>query len=116
MPSTLVAYGWLAAAIVCEVSATTLLQKSEHFTRLGPTLAMAVLYAVSFFCLGQSLRGIPLGIAYAVWGALGIVLTAVIGVVVFRQVIDMAALIGIGLIVTGVVVVNVFSQSAAHGS
>ncbi len=116
MPATLAAYGWLASAIVCEVLATTLLQKSEQFTRLLPTLAMAGLYAVSFYCLAQSLRGIPLGVAYAIWGALGIVLTAVIGVVVFRQVIDAAALIGIGLIVSGVVVVNLFSHSGPHGS
>lgn len=108
------AYGWLALAISCEVAATAFLQKSEQFSKLGPTLAMGLLYAASFFFLSQALKGVPLGVAYAIWGGVGIVLTAAIGVVVFRQALDVPAMLGIGMIVSGVVVMNVFSQTAAH--
>lgn len=114
MNSVVVAYGWLIAAIVSEVAGTTFLQKSEQFTRLMPTVTMAVFYAASFYCLSQALKSLPLGVAYAIWGGVGIVLTAVIGVVVFKQGLDLPAVIGIGLIVSGVVVVNVFSKSLAH--
>ena len=75
---------------------------------------MAVFYLASFFFLSQALRTLPLGIAYAIWGGLGIVLTAIVSVVIFRQALDAAALLGIALIVSGVVVMNVFSRSAAH--
>ena len=108
------AYGALALAIICEVTGSTFLQKSEQFTRLGPTLLMALFYGVSFFLLSQALKAIPLGVAYAIWAGLGIVLTAVVGVVLLRQAIDAAAVIGIGLIVAGVVVMQMFSQTASH--
>lgn len=114
MSPTLTAYGFLSLAIALEVGATAMLQKTEQFTKLGPTLGMGVLYAVSFYCLSLALRGVPLGVAYAIWGGLGVVLTAVISVVVFKQSLDMPAMLGVGLIVTGVVVMNVFSQTAAH--
>jgi small multidrug resistance pump len=110
----LVAYGALAAAITSEVAGTTFLQKSEQFTRPGPTIIMALCYAASFFFLSQALKHLPLGIAYAIWGGLGIVLTAIIGMVVFRQSLDVPAYVGIALIVAGVVVTQVFSQSAGH--
>lgn len=113
MNPLLLAYGSLTVAIVCEVLGTSFLQKSDQFTKLVPT-AMAVFYAGSFFFLAQALRSLPLGIAYAIWGGLGIVLTAAVGVVVFRQALDLAAMIGIAMIVGGVVVLNVFSHSAGH--
>jgi small multidrug resistance pump len=114
MTPVLVSYGALALAIVSEVIGTAFLQKSEQFTRLAPTLVMAVFYAGSFFFLSQALKMVPLGVAYAIWGGLGIVLTAFVSVLVFRQTLDLPAMIGIGMIVGGVIVVNAFSNSAAH--
>lgn len=114
MNPALAAYGSLALAIICEVTGSTFLQKSEQFSRLWPTVAMALFFAASFFFLSQALKVIPLGVAYAIWGGLGIVLTALISVFVFRFALDAAALIGIALIVTGVIVMNVFSHSVAH--
>ncbi|AWT48676.1 QacE family quaternary ammonium compound efflux SMR transporter [Psychrobacter sp. YP14] len=111
MSPTAIAYAYLAGAIIFEITGTTFLVKSQEFTKLYPTLATVVLYAFSFYFLTKSLRGIPLGIAYAMWGGIGIVLTALIGLLVFKQSIDTPAVIGIGLIVTGVVVLNLFSSS-----
>lgn len=107
-------YGVLAAAIVFEVVGTTFLQKSEQFSRLWPTAAMVFFYVVSFYLLSQALRHLPLGIAYAMWSGLGIVLTATVGVVIFRQSLDMPALAGMGLIIAGVIVMNTFSSSVSH--
>jgi small multidrug resistance pump len=114
MNHTLLVYGSLAIAIVCEVTGSAFLQKSEQFSRVGPTLAMTAFYGTSFFFLAQALKGISLGVAYAIWGGLGIVLTALVSLVVFRQAIDVAALIGIAMIVSGVVVMQVFSHTASH--
>lgn len=114
MPSTVTAYIALAFAIVLEVTGTTFLQKSAQFTRLWPMAAMALCYVASFYALSQALKVLPLGIAYAIWAGLGIVLTAAIGFFVLRQALDTAALLGIGLIVAGVVVLNLFSQTAGH--
>lgn len=114
LPPTTLAYSYLGIAILCEVLGTTFMAKSEEFTRVLPTTAMAILYAVSLFFLAKSLRVIPLGIAYAIWAGLGIVLTSIVGLMIFKQVIDGAAVIGIALIVTGVIVLNVFSQSISH--
>jgi len=107
-------YSALGAAIVCEVIATTLLQKSEQFSKLWPTAAMVVFYVISFYLLSQALKGVPLGIAYAIWAGLGIVLTALVSVVVLKQALDLPAMIGIGMIVAGVVVMNIFSSSVSH--
>ncbi|KQV98020.1 multidrug efflux SMR transporter [Rhizobacter sp. Root1221] len=114
MNPTPAAYGWLAGAIASEVLGTAFLQKSAQFTRLVPTLAMAVLYAASFYFLSQALRSLPLGIAYAIWGGLGIILTAAVGAIVFRQMLDAPAILGIALIVSGVIVINLFSTSSGH--
>lgn len=114
MNPVFVAYGALALAIVSEVAGSAFLQRSEQFTRLVPTLAMAAFFGASFFFLAQALKAMPLGVAYAIWGGLGIILTAIVSVVVFRQVLDAAALIGIGLIISGVVVMQVFSQTTTH--
>lgn len=104
----------LAAAIALEVVGTSLLQRSEQFSRLWPTVGMAACYLVSFYLLSLSLRVLPLGIAYAIWSAVGIVLVAAIGLVIFGQRLDLPAVIGLGLIVTGVIVVNLFSKSVGH--
>jgi small multidrug resistance pump len=107
-------YAMLLAAIVLEVIGTTALQMSQQFTRLGPTLVLLVCYAGAFYCLSVTLRVIPVGIAYAIWSALGIVLISMVGVVLFRQKLDLAAIIGLGLIIAGVLVVNLFSKSVSH--
>lgn len=114
MNPLVLSYAALAAAILSEVAGSTFLQKSEQFSRLWPTLTMVAFYVASFFFLAQALRMIPLGVAYAIWGGLGIVLTAMIGLVVFRQALDLPAMIGIAMIVGGVIVMNVFSNSASH--
>jgi small multidrug resistance pump len=107
-------YALLFAAIVLEVIGTTALQMSQQFTRVGPTILLVVCYAVAFYCLSLTLKVIPVGIAYAIWGALGMVLISVVGLVYFKQRLDMPAIIGLGLIIAGVLVVNLFSKSVAH--
>ncbi len=107
-------YAMLLVAIVLEVIGTTALQMSQQFTRLGPTVVLVVCYAAAFYCLSVTLRVIPVGIAYAIWSALGIVLISMVGVVLFRQKLDLAAIIGLALIIAGVLVVNLFSKSVSH--
>lgn len=114
MNPVLLAYSSLAAAIISEVAASSFLQRSAQFTRLWPTLAMAAFYILSFYMLSQALRVIPLGVAYAIWGGLGIVLTALVSVLVFKQSLDAWAIVGICMIVGGVIVMNVLSGSAGH--
>ena len=114
MNPVLIGYGFLMLAIIFEVLGTTFLVKSEQFTRLVHTLLTAILYVFSFYFLTQTLRTLPLGIAYAIWGGIGIVLTAIIGLVIFKQSIDTPAIIGIALIISGVIVINVFSQTVGH--
>ncbi|GAA5087618.1 SMR family transporter [Paenalcaligenes hermetiae] len=103
---------YLSIAIVAEIIATSALKSAEGFTRLWPSLVTIVGYAIAFFCLSLSLRHIPVGIAYAIWSGVGIVAISIIGFVLFKQSLDLAGFIGIGLIVAGVVVLNVFSKSS----
>lgn len=114
MSPTTIAYVYLAVAIIFEVMGTTFLAKSEQFTRLVPTLMMFVLYVVSFYALAQTLKAIPLGIAYALWGGLGIVLTSLVGLFIFKQTLDTPAVVGIAMIVGGVIVMNLLSNSVVH--
>jgi len=114
MKPAIITYAALAVAIVLEVVGTTFLQKSEQFTRLAPTLFMAICYLGAFYFLSVALRTIPVGLAYAIWSGLGIVLISAIGYIIFRQSLDLAAVIGLGFIITGVVIVNVFSRSISH--
>ncbi len=114
MRSLLVAYALLFIAIVAEIFGTTMLARSEQFTRLWPTLGMAVSYALSFYLLTLVLKTIPLAIAYALWDGLGIVLTTVVGSMVPKQPIDVPAGIGIFLILAGVVIINGWSAAATH--
>jgi len=107
-------YAALVAAIVCEVIGTSFLQQSQPFTRWVPTLLMAVFYGAAFYLLSITLRTIPVGVAYAIWSGLGIVLISAVGYVFFRQTLDLAAMIGLGLIIAGVVVVNLFSKTVGH--
>ena len=87
---------------------------SEQFTKILPTVAMAVGYLLSFYCLSHALRTMPIGIAYAIWSALGIVLVTLIGIFVFKQVPDLPAYIGIALIMAGVIIINLFSKMETH--
>ncbi|QKI90047.1 DMT family transporter [Thiomicrorhabdus xiamenensis] len=105
---------FLALATVAEVFATSALKASDGFTRLGPTLVVVIGYAIAFYFLSLSLKQIPLGIAYAVWAGLGIVLIAVIGWWLYDQKLDPAAMLGIALILAGVMVINLFSRSSGH--
>lgn len=104
-------YIYLAAAIVTEVLATSALKATEGFTRPGPGLLVVLGYGVSFYCLAQTLRFIPVGIAYALWSGVGIVLITLAGWLWYRQAIDAPGLVGIGLIVAGVMVINLGSRS-----
>ncbi len=104
-------YLFLAAAIVAEVVATTALARSESFTRLGPSLIAALGYAVAFWFLSFPLRVMPTGVVYAIWSGLGIVLIATVARLWSGQVLDPPALAGLGLIIAGVVVVNLFSHT-----
>lgn len=114
MNPMLMAYILLALAIVSEVTGSTFLVKSEGFTQLVPSILVVVFYVISFYLLSQVIKTIPLGVAYAIWGGVGIVLTALIGFLIFRQSLDLAALIGIALIIGGVIVMNVFSKTVGH--
>ncbi|KRT15379.1 MULTISPECIES: DMT family transporter [Pedobacter] len=107
-------YLFLALAIISEVVGSSFLNASNQFTKLIPSAITVVAYLLCFYFLSIALKSIPLGTAYAIWGGLGIVLTAIISVVVFKNKLDIGAIIGISLIVAGVVVLNVFSKSTSH--
>ena len=105
---------FLSVASVAEVIATSGLKASDGFTRLWPSVLVVVGYSIAFYCLSLALRAIPVGIAYAIWAGLGVVLITVAAWLLFGQRLDAAALIGMSLIVAGVVVMNVFSKTVAH--
>ncbi|GGX31594.1 DMT family transporter [Undibacterium squillarum] len=102
---------YLGIAILSEVIATSALKASEGFTKPWPVLILAVGYASSFYFLSLTLRTIPVGIAYAIWSGVGVILISLLAWWLYGQSLDKAALIGIGLIVVGVVVLNLFSES-----
>ena len=104
------AYIFLALAIVAEVTATSALKASEEFTKLVPSLIVGLGYGFSFYCLSVVIKTIPLGIAYAVWAGVGIVLISLVGVLFYRQALDVPAIVGMALIIIGVVIIYVFSD------
>ena len=104
----------LFLAVICETIATSSLKSSEGFTQLTPTIIMILGYTASFYFLSLTLNAIPVGIAYAIWSAVGIVLITAIGYFRFGQAIDLPAMIGLFLIITGVVVIQLFSKSISH--
>lgn len=108
------AYATLAIAILSEVIATSALKASDGFSQPIPTAIVAVGYGISFYCLSLTLRTIPVGVTYAIWSGVGIVLITAIAWVLYRQMLDAPALIGMGLIVAGVLVVNLFSKTVPH--
>lgn len=107
-------YLYLIVAIVAETMGTTALQASQQFTRLGPSLLVFVAYGFSFYMLGLTLKYMPVGLVYAIWAGLGIVLIALIGLVMFGQRLDLPAILGIGLILSGVLIIHLFSSSSGH--
>lgn len=107
-------YAVLVLAVLSEGLGTTSLQASQQFTRFWPSVGVVAGFGASFYLLMIVLKWLPLGVTYAVWSGLGICLTAFLGWVVFKQAVDMAGLIGMGLIIAGIAVINLFSQTAAH--
>lgn len=107
-------YLYLILAIAAEVIATSALKSAEGFTRLWPSIIVIAGYGVSFYLLSIILQHLPLGVTYAVWAGLGIVLVAAAGALFYQQIPDLPALIGIGLIITGVVIIHVFSKTVGH--
>jgi multidrug transporter EmrE-like cation transporter len=107
-------YVWLGLAIVAEVIGTSTLKASEGFTRPVPSLVTAVGYGFAFWCLSHSMKTVPVGVGYAIWSGVGIVLITAIAWVAFKQRLDVPALSGMGLIVAGVLVINLFSKSSGH--
>lgn len=106
---------FLSAAILSEVIGTSFLKNSEGFSRLVPSLVVLVAYVTSFYLLSLTLKTLPLGIAYGVWSGAGVALIALSGYAIFGEKLDAPAIIGILLIISGVVVINVFSASVTHG-
>ncbi len=105
---------YLALAIIAEVIGTSALKASEGFTRVWPSVTVVVGYGVAFYLLALVLRTVPVGIAYAFWAGLGIVLVTLVGIVVYGEKPDLPALLGLAMIVGGVVVIQVFSSVSAH--
>ncbi|WP_413283730.1 DMT family transporter [Vibrio sp. MA40-2] len=107
-------YFYLAIAIIAEVIGTSALKASEGFTQTLPSFVAIIGYGVAFYFLSLVLKVIPVGVAYAIWAGLGVVLVAIVGTVTFNQKLDLAAIIGMILIIAGVLVMNIFSTSIDH--
>ena len=105
---------YLITAIVSEVIATSALKASTGFTKPLPSVVVAIGYLVSFYFLSLTLKTIPVGIAYAIWSGVGVVLISVVAWLLYGQRLDLPALIGMGLIISGVMVINLFSNTAGH--
>jgi small multidrug resistance pump len=108
------AYLYLSVAIAAEVIATSALRAAEGFTVLWPSLIAVVGYVVAFYFLSLTLKTMPVGVAYAIWSGVGIVVVSIVALVLYKQVLDLPALLGMGLIMAGVVVINLFSKTAGH--
>lgn len=107
-------YIYLFFAILTETIGTTALQASNQFTRFWPSVIVVVGYALSFYLLALTLKFMPVGIVYAIWSGLGIVLIAAIGYAVFGQRLDLPAILGLGMILVGILIIHLFSNSATH--
>lgn len=108
------AYIILFAAVVMETIGTTSLQASQQFTRLVPSVLVVVAYAVSFYLMAMALKYLPVGITYAIWSGLGIVLIAILGYFLFGQKLDLPAVLGLGMILAGILVIHLFSKTVGH--
>lgn len=109
-----IGFVYLSIAIVAEVIGTSALKASEEFSKLWPSLIVIAGYGVAFYFLSLVLKTVPVGVAYAIWSGVGIVLIALVGALLFKQVPDTPAMLGMGLIIAGVVVMNVFSKTVSH--
>ena len=107
-------YIYFIGAIATEVVATSALKASEQFTKLIPSLIVIIGYCISFYLLTLVLRTFPIGVTYAIWSGVGIVLIAVVGAILYKQIPDIPAVIGMGLIIAGVVIINVYSKTIVH--
>ena len=107
-------YLYLAIAVAFETIGTSAMKASQQFTRLWPSVLVVVGYAISFYFMALTLRFMPVGIVYALWSGLGIILIALIGYAVFGQKLDLPAIAGLGLIIAGIVVIQLFSNATAH--
>ena len=112
--TTILTYFMLVGAILGEVIGTSLLKASQQFTRPVPSVLTIIAYAASFYLLSVIVRTIPVGIVYAIWSGMGIVLISLVGWIVYRQTLDMPAMIGLGLIIAGVIVVNLSASPIRH--
>ena len=108
------AWVYLGLAIVAEIIATSALQATQGFSKLWPSVLTLAGYALAFYFLSLTLRSIPLGIAYAIWSGVGIVCVSVIAYFLYKQSLDLPAILGMSMIVGGVVIINLFSKSVAH--
>ncbi len=108
------AYFLLLLAVLFEGLGSTSLQASQQFTRFWPSLGVVVGFGMAFYLFTIVLKYLPLGVTYAIWSGLGICLTAFLGWALFRQGIDLAAMLGMGMIIAGILVINVFSSTATH--
>lgn len=108
------AYLYLAVAIAAEVIATSALRAAQGFTVLVPSAIAIVGYVVAFYFLSLTLKTMPVGVAYAIWSGVGIVVVSIVALVLYKQVLDLPALLGMGLIMAGVLVINLFSKTTGH--
>ncbi|WP_254429720.1 DMT family transporter [Ruegeria atlantica] len=108
------AYLILLLAVIAETIGTSALQASQQFSRFWPSVLVVVGYGVAFYLLGLTLKYMPVGIVYAIWSGLGIVLIAIIGFIVFGQRLDWPAVVGLAMILTGILVIHLFSNTAGH--
>lgn len=108
------AYFYLVLAVMAETVGTSALQASQQFTKPLPSVLVVIGYATAFWFLSLVLRTIPVGVAYAIWSGLGIIFIALIGWLVFRQPLDMPAVIGMTMILAGIIVIQLFSGTAPH--
>jgi small multidrug resistance pump len=104
-------YVYLLIAILSEVTATTALKASEQFTRLCPSVIVVLGYASAFYFMSLTLKSIPVGISYAIWSGVGIILISITGYFFYHQKLDTPAIIGMGFIIVGVLIINLFSKS-----
>ena len=107
-------YLFLVAAVLSETIGTSALQASNQFTKFWSSVTVVISYALAFYFLSITLKYIPVGIAYALWAGLGIIIITIVGLVVFGQKLDSAAIIGFTMIILGIVVIHLFSSTSSH--
>ena len=105
---------YLAIAIISEVIATSALKSSNGFSNLLPSILVVVGYSIAFYMLSLVLKTMDIGMAYAIWAGLGIVLVAIVGAVMYKQIPDLPAILGMVLIIAGVFIINVYSKTVSH--